>query len=128
MLWVMFVDAQGRIGLVLPLLVVVDWMNSMIDVLLEPKSRKPLGGLPPMEYAIHMVSMCISGAIMVVAWQESLRTLNAPAHLGWRRLALPPWALMAGVQIICVSVGLLVFEGFRFAKSPGPGPQRPGSS
>lgn len=44
-------------------LFVLDFVNNIADVLLEPASRRPLGGLPPMEYLIHVIGATASGAI-----------------------------------------------------------------
>ena len=44
-------------------LVGLDFLNNVADVLLEPKSRASLGGLPPAEYAIHIIGATASGVI-----------------------------------------------------------------
>ena len=117
LLWVMCVEAQGALSLVLPALLLADFVNSMIDVLLEPKSRQSLGGLPPLEYAVHMVTMFVGGAIMAIGMIESLKTVNGPAHLRYRPLDVPAASWMFGWQIIVATVGFCVVEGIGFLRS-----------
>ena len=53
-----------RASTVLPILFVLDLANSTADVLLERKSRASAGGLPSLEYLIHILASLISGAAM----------------------------------------------------------------
>ena len=115
--WVMFTDAQGIFSFVLPVILLADFINSMVDVLLEPKSRIFLGGLPPLEYFVHMVTMFVSGAIMAVALMECGRTLNMQPRLSYRLLEVPPMSLILGWQILVVTIGFCLFEGVSFVRS-----------
>src|SRR5690348_15242607 len=38
----------------------LDFADDVLDVVIEPKSRAPLGGLPPLEYLVHMLVMGLS--------------------------------------------------------------------
>ncbi|MBK6919958.1 MAG: hypothetical protein IPH07_21350 [Deltaproteobacteria bacterium] len=49
----------ARVALVV--LLAVDLVDSAVDVLLEPRSRAALGGLPPFEYFLHFVGTFGSG-------------------------------------------------------------------
>ena len=113
--WVMWVDASGSYALVLPLLLLVDFINSTLDVWLEPASRAPLGGLPPREYAVHMLAMFLSGATAALALRESARAWRLPTALIWRPLPLPLPARAFGLQVLLVTIGLCLFESVRFA-------------
>ena len=117
MLLVMFVDAHGVFSLLLPVILLIDFLNSMIDVLLEPNSRQSLGGLPPMEYAVHMVTMFLSGAIMAIAVIECGSSWNVESRVGYRLLNVPPLALALGWQIIVIATGFCLFEGANFTRS-----------
>ena len=117
LLWVMRVEAQGLFSVVLPLLLLADFINSMVDVLLEPRSRAPLGGLPGLEYAVHMLTMFVSGAIMTLAILDCLTNLSAPASLRYRRLDVPVAALQLGGQIAVVTLGFFLYEGVGFINS-----------
>mgnify|MGYP001579404016 CR=1 FL=1 len=114
LLWLMGVEAHGPAALILPGLLAADFLNSMADVLLEPKSRQALGGLPPLEYAVHMVAMFVSGAATALVVVDAWSRLALPARLALTLLAVPPAALAMGWQIALVAVGLFVFEGLRF--------------
>lgn len=61
-----------------------DLANNMADVFLEPGSRKPLGGIPRLEYMIHILGATGSGAItisyFILGWElRLLPTDLAPA-------------------------------------------------
>ena len=40
-----------------------DFVIDLVDVSLEPNSRKPLGGLPTLEYVIHIAVTAMNGAV-----------------------------------------------------------------
>lgn len=87
----------------------LDFLDDVADVLLEPKSRAPLGGLPPREYLVHMLVMALSGAVWISyavgGW--ALRTgttgllpAQLPAWLVWDgRLTAAGAILLAGVDL-----------------------------
>ena len=115
--WVMWVKAEGQFALVLPALLAVDFINSMVDVWIEPASRAALGGLPAREYAIHMMTMFVSGALMAVVIVESVRAWALPTALEFQALPLPLWARGCGLQLFIVTAGLYLFEGVQFARA-----------
>lgn len=87
-----FYEPRGAWFVVVALLLGLDFANNVVDVLLEPRSRAAIGGLPPMEYAIHIVgataSGAITGAFLAVAWPlvrlpTELAPANLPAWLSW---------------------------------------------
>ena len=121
LIWVMDVEAHGLFSVILPAILAVDFVNSMLDVLLEPASRRPLGGLPPLEYAVHMLTMFVSGAIMAIAVVECLASLDGPTSLRWHPLDVPPASRAMGWQIAVVTTGLCVYEGLGFLASVAKG-------
>ncbi len=81
--------------------IVFDFVNEIADVSLEGSSRAPLGGgLPRLEYVVHIVGATSVGAIaaafLVVAWPaHALSTALVPAvHPTW--LLVPGYALAIG--------------------------------
>lgn len=71
-----FTSGSASVRAVLLALVVVDLVVLTVDVLLEPRSRAPLGGLPTLEYLTHMIATFLTGAAaatIVFAW-------DPPAH------------------------------------------------
>jgi hypothetical protein len=78
-------------------LFVLDFLNNVADVLLEPRSRAPLGGVPPLEYLIHVVGATFAGAITVAyfaaGWSDrlgptALLPSEVPVWLAWQGRAL----------------------------------------
>lgn len=108
--WAMVVKAEGAFSLGLPLIMLVDFVNAMADVLLEPSSRSRLGGLPPLEYAMHMAAMFVSGAIAALAIVDCAARLSGPARLSLAVLDVPAPALAIGCQALGVAVALLLVE------------------
>ena len=91
----------------------LDFADDVADVLIEPKSRAPLGGLPPREYLVHMVVMGLSGATwlayVVQGWAlragpTALLPASLPAWLVWDARLTAAGALLLG----CVDLVLLL--------------------
>ncbi|MEW6058262.1 MAG: hypothetical protein AB1540_16790 [Bdellovibrionota bacterium] len=78
-------------------LLVLDLINSVVDVLMESKSRAPLGGLPRGEYLVHILGTFIVGTItmayFILFWdfKDQPTTLEA-----LRPDALPTWISLQG--------------------------------
>ena len=86
-------------------LVGLDVLNGAADVLLERRSREPLGGLPSMEYLVHFLSTFAMG-LAVAAW---MLAPELPAPTG-----LLLWQVYG-----TLAFGLVVFmlEGTLFARA-----------
>ncbi len=87
---------------------VIDFLNDIADVILEPKSRKSLGGLPPLEYLTHIMgagaaAAATSGFIVLAYPWSTLPTEIAPAH------EVPRWLAINGY---IMGIGGLLLEGF----------------
>jgi len=103
--------------------IVLDFANNIADVLLEPRSRASLGGLPPLEYVIHIVGATASGVIGAL-WISHGHPLAAlPTELA-RPGELPAWlelnghALVLGAVVMTVGEGALLFRAM--ARPPAP--------
>ena len=79
----------------------VDFFNSAIDAYLERDSRASLGGLPRLEYIIHLTGATFMGAIAVVF-------LTRGWHLGALETALvaPSQPLPAFMKINALAIAL----------------------
>ena len=74
-----------------------------MDILIEPRSRAPLGGLPPLEYFIHMIVIAISGGAWATFAIAGWATRSAPTAL----VTFPvPWWLLWYAR--AVALGALV--------------------
>jgi hypothetical protein len=71
-------DDSGR-GLVLGLFG-VQLVLTAADVLLEPRSRAPLGGLPALEYLFHVLVTFGIGAAAATFWWTTQTDTAAPLH------------------------------------------------
>lgn len=75
---------QGHWFWIVAALFLFDTTNSLIDVMIEPASRAPIG-VPPAELAIHFIGTTLMGAAWAVYMLTGWATRNAPG-------ALTPWA------------------------------------
>ncbi|MBS2032908.1 MAG: hypothetical protein JST54_33860 [Deltaproteobacteria bacterium] len=88
----------------------VDFVDDVVDVLIEPGSRRPLGGLPPAEYLIHMVVMAVTGAIWVSFLTAGWATRNAPTALEPWAGTLPGWMVWDARLMAAGGAGLALLE------------------
>lgn len=90
-----------------------DMGNSVVDVLLEKKSREPLGGLPSGEYLVHILSTFGTGVAVASYTMGTMGTmaLGSPAPVLEGLLLWQVWG-MIGLGIVLVSV-----EGLLFARA-----------
>ena len=85
--------------------------DDVADVLCEPASRRPLGGLPPAEYLIHALVMAITGGIWTSFLVEGWPARLAPTALVPRAAgSLPRLLVWDGRLIAAGAVGLAVTE------------------
>ena len=92
-------------------LMVLDFVNTLADVLVEPASRRDLGGVPLPELAIHVFGMTAGGAVIgtyfVLGWP-----LHAePTALTPAQLALPAWAAWQAWVLPTSAAALTALEG-----------------
>lgn len=91
------------------LLFAADIGNSVIDVLLEKRSRAELGGLPSGEYLVHILSTFGTG----VAVASYTMALGSPAPVLEGLLRWQVWGMVG------MGVALLAIEGVLFARALG---------
>jgi hypothetical protein len=84
----------------------VDLVNSIADVLLERSSRAPLGGLPSVEYLLHVLTTFLTGAAVASAWWVDPEPLIGFAAVrAWATLALGGLLLAAEGGMFAVALG-----------------------
>lgn len=89
-------------------LLVLDLINSAADVLLEPRSRAPLGGLPAGEYFLHFLGT-FGTALATASYlfeRASLPIAPAEGLLAWQAIGL-----------VGSGIGLFLLEGGLFARA-----------
>jgi len=86
----------------------IDVIDDIVDILVEPGSRAPLGGLPTAEYLIHMIVMACGGGawttFVVLGWgaqNEATALLpfasTLPAWVLWLSRLVAVGALLSGL-------------------------------
>lgn len=88
-------------------LLAANFVNDIADVLLEPSSRRELGGVPPIEYLVHVVGAMFSGAI------AASYAMGAALGAG----PVPTWLARGGIAVALGAFGLALFEGFLFVRA-----------
>jgi hypothetical protein len=83
-----------------------DFVNNVIDVVLEPRSRRPLGGVPGPEQLIHVIGSSLTGAITVAFFVTAWRGRSAPTALLPALGSMPDWLIVQG-QVLATGGALL---------------------
>ncbi|HYC01425.1 MAG TPA: hypothetical protein VEC57_19990 [Candidatus Limnocylindrales bacterium] len=95
-------EQYARIAFVL---FAIDMTNSVVDVLLERRSRAPLGGLPSGEYLVHVLSSFGTG-LAVASYTVAL---GSPAPQPEGLLKWQVWAMLAsGCALFVIEATLFV--------------------
>jgi len=99
-------EPRGRWYLAVTALLALDFANTLLDVWLEPASRKDLGGVPRLEYLIHVIGATAGGAVLAafVALGRGLATLPTELH----PTTLPGFLVW---NARAIAVGCLAFAG-----------------
>jgi hypothetical protein len=95
----------GRWFWVVAAVFAIDFVDDVVDVAIEPRSRAPLGGLPPLEYLIHMIVMALSGGVWVSFLVAGWATRGQPTAIVPRAL---PWIIVwmgRGVAVGAILMG-----------------------
>ena len=69
------------IRITLGVIVVFDLANTVLDVLLEGESRAPLGGMPRVEYLVHLLSSLALGAAFATFYFKGTESLPLDGNL-----------------------------------------------
>jgi hypothetical protein len=109
-------EAHGAWFWALAVALVFDFLNNVADVALEPDSRAALGGLPRVEYLIHILGATADGAVaatvLVLGWGLSrLSTALVPAS------PLPLWLVIDADATAVGGWALAVFETALLARA-----------
>ena len=100
-------NAHGLWFWVVGSLFVIDFVNSIVDVAIEPRSRAAFGGVPSAEAAIHNVGTAALGAIAALYFSS-----------GWEQRLLPT-ALVPSVSelpaFLVVQANLIAITGMVLA-------------
>lgn len=92
-----------------------DLVDDVVDVMIEPRSRAPLGGLPPLEYLVHMVAIALSGGAWATFVIAGWATRHEPTALVSFAL---PWWLLWYARIVAVGALLMgMADAIRLARS-----------
>ena len=110
MLVVLHVDARGWWWLLYPAVLGLEVTNTMSDVILEPKSRKGIGGLPGAEYVIHIFLSILTGAALACVIWGTRGLLQEPTALGLRTLDVPVTVRAGAYPSMVVALGMFTFE------------------
>jgi hypothetical protein len=106
---------EGTLYWIVAALFFLDTLNSLLDVMIEPRSRAPIG-VPPQELAIHFIGTTMMGASWATYMIAGWATRSAPSALiRWPPGTFPPWlpslawgALAFGVVLVLVETMLVV--------------------
>lgn len=93
----------------------LDLIDDVVDVLIEPRSRAPLGGLPPLEYLIHMIAIALSGGAWATFVLAGWSTRHAPAALV--PFDLPSWLLWYARIVAVGALLMAVGDAIRLVRS-----------
>jgi hypothetical protein len=101
---------EGLFFWVVAALFFIDTVNSLIDVMIEPASRAPIG-VPPAELAIHFIGTTLMGAAWVTFMITGWSTRHAPrALVPWAAGTFPAWLVPMAWGAVVGSVLLVMFE------------------
>ena len=109
---------EGGMFWLVAALFLVDTINSLIDVVVEPGSRAPLG-VPQEELAVHFIGTTAMGGAwavyMITGWPARL----LPTALATWNGAIPRWLARGVAPGICASFLLFAFEALLFFRAAG---------
>ncbi|MBI2825387.1 MAG: hypothetical protein HYX69_11940 [Planctomycetia bacterium] len=110
MLTVIHLRASGWLWFIYPLLLGFELTNTMIDVTMEPYTRRNLGGLPPVEYILHVfLSICTGAALASVVW-GTYTMIWEPTGIAIATVPVGSMVLLGAYWAVLVSFGMFTFE------------------
>ncbi len=98
-------------------LLVLDFANNLLDVWLEDASRASLGGVPRLEYLIHVIGATASGAVgaSFLVLGRGLGSLPTELHAG----SVPPWLAWNAIGIGLGCLVIAAVESVLLVRSMG---------
>jgi len=107
---------QGGMFWLVAALFFVDTINSLVDVMVEPGSRAPIG-VPPEELAVHFIGTTAMGAawatFLISGWPARL----LPTGLASWNGAIPEWLRRGAAPGVVGSFLLFAFEALLFFRA-----------
>ncbi|HYM61300.1 MAG TPA: hypothetical protein VEZ11_10440 [Thermoanaerobaculia bacterium] len=95
----------------------LDTANSLIDTMIEPASRAPIG-VPPAELAVHFIGATLMGAawatFLIAGWPGRNATT---AIVRWAAGTLPAWLPPLAWGGLAIGVLLVIFEAGLVARA-----------
>ncbi len=88
----------------------LDLLNNIADVLLEKDSRAPLGGLPRIEYLLHILGTFFVGLTVAAIWFDS-------SSAGFTPLPSEPMYTWRATAVIVSTLALFGVEATLWARS-----------
>ena len=116
LLTVLHVRASGWWWFLYPTLLGFELINTMSDVILEPRSRRNIGGLPPVEYTLHIFLSLMTGAALASIVWATHDKIAAPASLRLETLEVGPLVLAGAYSSIVMALSMFSFELYGFFK------------
>lgn len=98
-------------------LFMVEVAINVLDVLVEPRSRAPLGGIPRGEYLLHVVGSMFSGAVAATYFLTAWTAHAMPTALVQLEEPFPSWLRCQGNIVAGSGTLLTLFEGLLFGCS-----------
>lgn len=114
----MMTHATGKWWMAYPIVAAIDFTNSFIDCMMEPHTRKTLGGIPPGEYRMHTF-LVSNGAmsLIVMLWATVVGGYaSQPDGLTWSPLQLPYGLSVLPYMGLALSLGFALFDLFGFIR------------
>jgi hypothetical protein len=87
-----------------------DFVNNVVDAVLEPRSRAAAGGIPPAEYVIHVIGSTFAGATTIAFFLTAWTNRHLPTALLAHDASIPAWLSLNGRVLAGMSTVLTLFE------------------
>jgi hypothetical protein len=110
MFTVLHLHCSGWWWLLYPVLLSFELINTMTDTVLEPFSRKNMGGLPPVEYSLHVFLSIVTGAALASVIWGTYPLLGEPSAVAVRLLEVERFALPGAYASMLIALGMFTFE------------------
>jgi hypothetical protein len=81
----------------------IDFLITILDFLVERRSREMLGGLPTAEYILHLFMAVLFGALVMAIWLETSSWSNGPTSIVYSP-ANVSWAVRVTMALMAVLV------------------------
>ena len=115
---------RGTFWWILVGILAIDFVITVLDFLVERRSREMLGGLPTAEYILHLLMAILFGALVTAIWLQTSSWSNGPSSIMYSP-AKVFWAVRATLAVMAVLVfasGVLdIGAAYRLSGKPADG-------